>query len=150
MVYPLRVNTDVRDTFAFRADYVAEMARAAVFEQYGEPAYVSGIKVYTTVTRKDQEEANAALRFGVMEYDRRHGYRAPEARADLPEQPGAELDDAVEEALQDRDLVADLVPAVVLEASAKATSSRSRATASSSRRARWYPATRIAPSAAAP
>src|SRR6185295_13027471 len=97
---PLRVNTDLRDTFAFRADYVAEMARAAVFEQYGEPAYVSGIKVYTTVKRKDQEDANAALRQGVMEYDRRHGYRGPEARADLPEQAGTELDDAVDEALQ--------------------------------------------------
>ena len=79
------------------------MARAAVFEQYGEPAYVSGIKVYTTVRRKDQEEANAALRLGVQEYDRRHGYRGPEARVDLPEQAGAELDDAIEEALQDRE-----------------------------------------------
>ena len=37
---PLRLNVDQRETFAFRADYVAEMARAAVFEQYGEPAYV--------------------------------------------------------------------------------------------------------------
>lgn len=116
---PLRVNTDLRDTFTFRADYVAEMARAAVFEQYGEPAYVSGIKVYTTVRRMDQEEANAALRLGVLEYDRRHGYRGPEARADLPEQAGPELDDAVEEALQERETVADLVPAVVLAASAK-------------------------------
>ncbi|QJR08995.1 Penicillin-binding protein 1A [Usitatibacter rugosus] len=116
---PLRLNTDLRDTYAFRADYVAEMARAAVFEQYGEPAYVSGIKVYTTVKRKDQEDANAALRAGVLEYDRRHGYRGPEGRADLPDQAGSELDDAVEEALQDREAVADLVPAVVLAASAK-------------------------------
>ena len=105
---PLRLNTDLRDSFAFRADYVAEMARAAVFEQYGEPAYVSGIKVYTTVRRIDQEEANAALRLGVYEYDRRHGYRGPEALAELPAQPGAEFDDAVEEALQDRDTVAEI------------------------------------------
>ncbi len=116
---PLRVNTDQRDSFAFRADYVAEMARAAVFEQYGEPAYVSGIKVYTTVRRRDQEEANAALRLGVLEYDRRHGYRGPEALADLPEKPGPALDDALEEALQDREVVADLMPAVVLAASAR-------------------------------
>jgi penicillin-binding protein 1A len=39
---PLRLNVNQRETFAFRADYVAEMARAAVYEQYGEPAYVSG------------------------------------------------------------------------------------------------------------
>ncbi|QJR13245.1 penicillin-binding protein 1A [Usitatibacter palustris] len=115
---PLRLNTDQRDTFAFRADYVAEMARAAVFEQYGDPAYVSGIKVYTTVRRKDQEEATAALRLGVYEYDRRHGYRGPEGRVELPEKD-AESEDTIEEALQDREAVADLVPAVVLAASAK-------------------------------
>jgi penicillin-binding protein 1A len=115
---PLRFNLDQRETFAFRADYAAEMARAAVFEQYGEPTYVSGIRVYTTIRRKDQEEANAALRYGVLEYDRRHGYRGPEGRVDLPE-AGPELEDAIEEALQDREAVADLVPAVVLAASPK-------------------------------
>jgi penicillin-binding protein 1A len=115
---PLRLNNDLRDTFAFRADYVAEMARASVFEQYGESAYVSGIKVYTTIRRRDQEEANAGLRLGVNEYDRRHGYRGPEGRAELPES-GPELDEAVEDAIGDKEVVADLVPAVVLAASAK-------------------------------
>ena len=114
----LRFNHDQRETFAFRADYAAEMARAAVFEQYGDPTYVSGIRVYTTIRRKHQEEANAALRLGVYEYDRRHGYRGPEGQVDLPE-AGPELDDAIEEALQDRDVVADLYPAVVVAASAK-------------------------------
>src|SRR5690348_16817707 len=38
-----------RDTYPLRADYVAEMARAAIVEQYGEPAYVSGLRVYTTI-----------------------------------------------------------------------------------------------------
>ncbi len=92
------------------------MARAAVYEQYGEPAYVSGIRVYTTITRAHQEAANAGLRLGVLEYDRRHGYRGPEAYATLPAAAGPELDEAVEDALQDRETVGDLVPAVVLEA----------------------------------
>jgi len=36
---PLRLNPNQRETFAFRADYVAEMARrAAIVEQYGESA----------------------------------------------------------------------------------------------------------------
>src|SRR6187200_545989 len=95
---PLRLNPSQRDSFAFRADYVAEMARAAIFEQYGEPAYVSGIRVYTTVRRRDQEAANAALRLGILEYDRRHGYRGPEGYASLPP-PGEKVEDAVEEAL---------------------------------------------------
>src|SRR3954471_605054 len=82
---PVRLAGPVqRDTFAVRAEYVAEMARAAIVEQYGEPAYVSGLKVYTTVRRKDQEAATEALRLGVVEYDRRHGYRGPEGYADLP------------------------------------------------------------------
>ena len=115
---PLRLNADQRDSFAFRADYVVEMARAAVFEQYGEPAYVSGLQVHTTIRRRDQEAANAALRQGVHEYDRRHGYRGPEGFATLPK-AGPELEDAIEEALQDRDPVADLVAAVVVEASAQ-------------------------------
>jgi len=115
---PLKLNHDQRESFAFKADYVAEMARAAVFEQYGEPAYVSGLKVYTTVRRKDQEEAFAALRQGVLEYDRRHGYRGPEGRVELPEGE-KELDEAVEEALAEREPVGDLVAAVVLAANAK-------------------------------
>ena len=114
---PLRLNNAAqRETFAFRADYVAEMARAAIVEQYGEPAYVSGLRVYTTIRRKDQEAATHGLRQGVMEYDRRHGYRGPEGQADLPSN-AAEIDEAVEDALQDREILADMVPAVVLEAS---------------------------------
>lgn len=114
---PLRLNPNQRETFAFRADHVAEMARAAVFEQYGEPAYVSGIRVYTTVSRFHQEAANAGLRHGLFEYDRRHGYRGPEAQVTLPSAGDADLEEAIEDALQERDVVGDLVPAVVLEAS---------------------------------
>jgi penicillin-binding protein 1A len=113
---PLRLNPNQRETFALKADYVAEMARSAIFEQYGDPAYVSGLRVYTTVRRKDQEAANEALRAGVIEYDHRHGYRGPEGFASLPA-VGEDAEDAVEEALQDRDAVNDLVAAVVLDAS---------------------------------
>jgi penicillin-binding protein 1A len=115
---PLRLNSNQRETFAFKADYVAEMARAAIVDQYGEPAYVSGLRVYTTVRRKDQEAANAGLRQGVVEYDRRHGYRGPEGQVNLPA-AAAEVDEAVEDALQDREILGEMVPAVVLEASGK-------------------------------
>ena len=116
---PLRLNPSKQETFGLRADYIAEMARAAVFEQYGEPAYVSGIRVYTTVSRPHQEAANQGLRQGVLDYDRRHGYRGPEAYTTLPTAAGTELDEAVEDVLQDRDAVGELIPAVVLEASTK-------------------------------
>ncbi len=116
---PLRLNPHLRDTYSLKAEYVAEMARAAVFEQYGESAYVSGIRVETTIRRRDQEAANAGLRQGVLDYDRRHGYRGPEAYVSLPAAAGAELEEAVEEALQDRDPVGDLAAAVVVEATPK-------------------------------
>ncbi|HEX5129288.1 MAG TPA: penicillin-binding protein 1A [Usitatibacter sp.] len=112
---PLRLNPNQRDTFAFRADYIAEMARAAIFEQYGETAYVSGIRVYTTIRRKDQEAASGALRLGVLDYDRRHGYRGPEGQVNLPAQ-GAAADEAIEEALGEKETLGELVPAVVTEA----------------------------------
>jgi penicillin-binding protein 1A len=112
---PLRLNPNQRDTFAFRADYIAEMARAAIFEQYGETAYVSGIRVYTTIRRKDQEAASGALRLGVLDYDRRHGYRGPEGQVNLPAQ-GAAADESIEEALGEKETLGELVPAVVTEA----------------------------------
>jgi penicillin-binding protein 1A len=115
---PLRLNPNQRDSFAFQADYVSEMARVAVVEQYGEPAYVSGLRVYTTVRRRDQEAANASLRQGIIDYDRRHGYRGPEAQVSLPA-AGGKVDEAIEEALQERDVLGDLVPAIVVEASPK-------------------------------
>ena len=117
LVEPLHLNTNQHESFTFRADYVAEMARAAIVEQYGESAYVSGLRVYTTVRRTDQEAANAGLRQGLVDYDHRHGYRGPEGFVQLPSD-AAELDETVEEALQDRDVLGDLVPGVVLEASA--------------------------------
>ena len=114
---PLRLNPNQRESFPLRAEYVAEMARAAIYEQYGENAYVSGLRVHTTIRRRDQEAANDGLRHGVLEYDRRHGYRGPEAYVALPPASDPELEDAIEEALQDRETVNELVAAVVVEAS---------------------------------
>ncbi len=116
---PLRLNNaGDHDEFPLRADYVAEMARAAIYEQYGEPAYVSGLRVYTTIRRKDQQAADEAMREAVLAYDRRHGYRGPEGAIDLPSS-GPQREEAIEEALQERDTINDLVPAVVVAASTR-------------------------------
>ncbi len=101
-----------------RADHIAELVRQNLFERYHDQIYSSGIKVYTTLRRADQEAANAALRQGILDYDRRHGYRGPEGFADLKKN-GADMIDAVENALEDLDEVADMVPAIVVEASSK-------------------------------
>ena len=113
---PLKFNRE-RQMYSVNAEHVAEMARQEVFEQYGEKAYVSGIRIYTTIRKADQEAANASLRRGVMDYDHRHGYRGPEGFIKL----GTTKEDdeeTADEALQEKDVVGDLIPAIVLEAEA--------------------------------
>ena len=113
------VATQVQQALTVHAEYVAEMARQMVYERFGEAAYTGGYRVYTTILKSDQETAYAALRKGVLEYDRRHGYRGPEANVGLGK-AGETGDEEYEDALQDRDASGDLLPAVVLEASPKA------------------------------
>ncbi len=61
------------------APYIAEMARAEMVGRYGSAAYTDGFRVYTTASSTRQVAANEALAAGLVEYDRRHGYRGPEA-----------------------------------------------------------------------
>ncbi len=106
-----------QDLFVAGGEHVAEMARRIAVEQFGEQAYELGIRIVTTVTRKDQEAAYAALRKGVLDYDRRHGYRGPEAFVDLAaNETSAERFD---ELLGDTADYGDLLAALVLKASPK-------------------------------
>ncbi|HWM28148.1 MAG TPA: PBP1A family penicillin-binding protein [Woeseiaceae bacterium] len=59
------------------APWVAEMARRELLDRYGEDAYSAGYKVVTTLDSKLQKAANYALRNGLLEFDRRRGYRGP-------------------------------------------------------------------------
>ncbi|OGT20208.1 MAG: peptidase, partial [Gammaproteobacteria bacterium RBG_16_57_12] len=63
--------------------YVGEMVRAEMFQRFDSDAYTSGYRVYTTVDSRLQEAANSAHRLALLEYDRRHGYRGPEAHVTL-------------------------------------------------------------------
>ena len=102
--------------FPVRAEYVAEMARQIAFEQFDEDTYTRGLQVITTITKPDQQAAYAALRRGVLDYDRRHGYRGPEAFADISE-VHSDQDDSLEEVLQESPDSDELLAAVVLDAS---------------------------------
>jgi penicillin-binding protein 1A len=64
------------------AHWVAETARQIAVNLWGEAAYTRGLQVYTTIEAPLQEAANAALREGLIAYDRRHGYRGPETHLD--------------------------------------------------------------------
>jgi penicillin-binding protein 1A len=61
--------------YPVHAEHAAEMARQIAAERFPEEVYSRGLKVYTTLIKAEQEAAYASLRRGVMDYDRRHGYR---------------------------------------------------------------------------
>ena len=107
---PLRTQREVRE-YSVHAEYAAEMVRQAIAEHYPEEVYTRGFRVYTTIRKADQEAAYEALRKGVLEYDRRAGYRGPEGYVELPANPD---DDDIEDALGDHPDNDDLLAAVVL------------------------------------
>ena len=113
----LRVKTD-SSAFGVHAEYVSEMARQLVYEQFKEDTYTRGLNVYTTITKADQDAAYIALRKGVMDYEKRHGYRGPEAYIEIPKTK-AEADDAIETELADHPDSDDIIAAMVLQASPK-------------------------------
>jgi penicillin-binding protein 1A len=110
----LMVKHETND-YGLHAEYVAEMVRQMLFERYGDEVYAKGYRIYTTISRPDQEAAYAALRHGVLDYDRRHGYRGPEGYVDMPAEGHADED--LEESLSEEFDSDDLLAAVVLEAS---------------------------------
>jgi penicillin-binding protein 1A len=110
----LHVKRDIND-FGVRADHVAEMARQMVVERFPDEAYTHGLRVITTITRAEQQAAYASLRKGVLDYDRRHGYRGAEAYVDMAAIKSNQ-DEELEDLLQDFDDADDLKPALVLDA----------------------------------
>jgi len=112
----LKVKTDSSE-FGVHAEYVAEMARQLVYEQFKEDTYTRGLNVFTTITKADQDAAYLALRRGVMDYERRHAYRGPEAYVDLPNNK-SEADEIIETELAEHPDSDDIVAAMVLSANA--------------------------------
>lgn len=106
------------NVYGTHADYVTEMARQMVYEQYKEDTYTLGLNVYTTVTKTDQDAAYLSLRRGVMDYEKKHQYRGPEGYLDIPTDK-SDADDAIEDALAEHSDSDDIVAAVVLDANPK-------------------------------
>jgi penicillin-binding protein 1A len=107
-----------RADFLVRAPYVAEMARLLAYDQFREETYTAGLNVYTTLIADDQRAANLAVRQGLLDYDRRRGFRGPEAFFELPADP-QRREEKIDEALLEAGDVNDFLAAVVTEASPK-------------------------------
>jgi penicillin-binding protein 1A len=110
---PLRIHGDAND-FGVHAEYIAEMVRQQLYAQYKEDVYTRGFEVTTTIRSSDQAAAYAALRKGVIDYDRRHGYRGPEATIALPADERERVQaiaDAIDARPDDDELLAAVVTA---------------------------------------
>ena len=95
------------------APYVAEMARQEMIRRYGLAVYTGGYRIYTTVDSRLQEAGRRALHRGLASYERRHGYRGPEARL---LSGGAE---AARQAAATAPVIGDLMPAAVTSVSSR-------------------------------
>jgi penicillin-binding protein 1A len=113
----LKIKTNSSE-FGVHAEYVAEMTRQLVYEQFKEETYTRGLNVFTTITKADQDAAYLAVRRGVMDYEKRHGYRGPESYIEIPNSK-EEAEAAIEVELANHPDSDDLVAAVVLEATPK-------------------------------
>ena len=100
------------------AEYVAEMARAQVYAQYGEQAYTSGMKVVTTLRAAEQQAAWKALRKTLIDRELGLAWRGPEGTEDL-DRDLADTDPAVSQVLSDYNDDEMLQVAVVTRVAAK-------------------------------
>ena len=103
-------------SFELEAPYVAEMARLELVRRFGAAAQNEGWRIVTSIDSRMQQSANAALREGLLDYDRRHGWRGAVARVTLP---ADDATDALEEALEGQPSPGSLVPAVVVKVGPK-------------------------------
>jgi len=98
------------------APYVAEMVRNDMQAKYGDSVYTAGYQVFTSIDSRLEAAATVALRTGLLEYDRRHGWRGATAKVDLSKVDStANLDAELEEF----PAVGGLRPAIVQKVEAK-------------------------------
>ena len=102
---------------ALSADYVAELARQQLYKRYGDDIYNSGLKVYTTIIKANQEAANQAVIDGILEYQERQGYKKAEKWIDLALLDQNNLDEEMKNSLSEIMAFNGFMPAIVTKTS---------------------------------
>ncbi|HEX3982348.1 MAG TPA: transglycosylase domain-containing protein, partial [Acidisoma sp.] len=92
------------------APYVAEMVRNEMQAKYGDSIYTAGYQVFTTIDSRLEAAGTVALRTGLLEYDRRHGWRGATAKVDLSKIQG---EAGLNAELEEFPVVGGLRPAIV-------------------------------------
>jgi penicillin-binding protein 1A len=98
------------------APYIAEMVRLEIKSRFGDAAQDAGYKVYTTLDGRLQRAANRALRMGLVDYDRRQGWRGATNKVELT---GNENVEGLETLLDEYGSVGFLQPAIVVSVAEK-------------------------------
>ena len=83
------------------AEFIAEMVRKDLFDEFGEKIYSSGLKVFTTIKSKNQKLANQAVRDGIINYINRHQPREPDGFLDLENIASKHIDGNEEEFIKE-------------------------------------------------
>ncbi|MBN8912336.1 MAG: penicillin-binding protein 1A [Rhizobiales bacterium] len=81
---PLTVNIRPGGAHIFAAEYFAEEVRRSLFNAYGEAKlYAGGLSVRTTLDPRLQKIGRKALIDGLVDYDRKQGWRGPVSKIDV-------------------------------------------------------------------
>jgi penicillin-binding protein 1A len=105
--------TASRHRFEYDVDapYIAEMVRRYMYRTYREKSYAGGFHVHTTIRADDQNAANAAVRSGLLEYERRHGYRGRVGKIKIGSVLNKEL---MDDTLAGHRVIGGLTPSVIV------------------------------------
>ncbi|MBS0589790.1 MAG: penicillin-binding protein 1A [Proteobacteria bacterium] len=98
------------------APWIAELVRQDAIQRLGDNALTDAYTIRTTIDSHDQTAANDAVRAGLIAYDRRHGWRGPEAHVDLVNNP---TDAALDKKLDAFRTSFGLIPGIVTATSEK-------------------------------
>jgi penicillin-binding protein 1A len=96
------------------APYVSEMVRRELYERFGPQAYTSGFTAYATVDSRIQNFANRAMHEGLLEYDKRHGYRGAVTKLPVSKRGKFDLDEWIDK-LRTYPKSGTLIPAAITE-----------------------------------
>lgn len=107
---------------ALTANYVAELTRQMLYKRYGDDIYNGGLKVYTTIYKENQEAAKQAVISGILQYQKRQGYKKAEKWIDLTKLDASNLEEEMKNELSSIREYNDFIPAIVTETTPKSVS----------------------------
>ncbi len=102
-----------------KADYVAEMVRQELYKEFGDGIYTSGLKVYTTIRKKNQKYANRSIQNNFINYMIRNGLNPPENFVNIEGKDYASIEERDQYLTQQLRIIptyGNFIPGIILSA----------------------------------